>query len=200
MPWEKTYDEAEVLDAAMRAFWTNGYQATSMADLVAATGLNRGSLYAGFGNKRAIFLHALRHYDRTYRSGFLDQIVQRAAPRDAILAVFDAAARGDPCLPSGCLMVNTALERAPHDPEIAAVVAACMAHVEAFFADCLSRSEAPPPDIAEAARVLQGLMIAILVMRRANPDSPSIPALLGQARRLAGAPATTGPTSPAASA
>jgi TetR/AcrR family transcriptional repressor of nem operon len=186
MPWEKTYNEAEVLDAAMRAFWSNGFQGTSMADLVAATGLNRGSLYAGFGNKRTIFLRALRHYDATYRTGYLDHLGREHEPREAILAAFEAAARGDPKLPGGCLMVNTAMERAPHDTEIAAMVGACMAHVEAFFADSLSRCETSPPDVTETARVLQGLMVALLVMTRANRDSPSIPAILAQARRLVG--------------
>jgi len=189
MPWEKTYDEAEVLESAMHAFWSNGYQGTSIADLIAATGLNRGSLYAGFGNKRALFLRALAHYDATYRTGYLDRLGREHAPRDAILAAFETAARGDPRLPGGCLMVNTALERAPHDPEIATQVEGCMAHVEAFFADCLSLIKTDAPlrtDIADTAKVLQGLMVALLVLTRANRDSASVPAILAQVRRLIG--------------
>jgi len=83
-------------------------------------------------------------------------------------------------------MDNTALERAPHDPEIATIVETCMAHVEAFFADCLSRCESPPADVTETARVLQGLMVALLVMTRANRDSPSVAAILAQVRHLTG--------------
>ncbi|MGI9452457.1 MAG: TetR/AcrR family transcriptional regulator, partial [Geminicoccaceae bacterium] len=52
MPWDKQYDEADVLDRAMAAFWANGYEATSINDLVAATGINRGSIYAAFEDKR----------------------------------------------------------------------------------------------------------------------------------------------------
>jgi len=186
MPWEKTYDTAKVLDAAMRAFWSHGYQGTSMADLVAATGLNRGSLYAGFGNKRALFLRALRHYDASYRSGLLDQVREGGPGKQAILAIFDTVARGDAQMPGGCLMVQTAMELAPHDPEIATIVESSMAEVEAFFVTCLSQEDTPPPDAGETAKVLQGLMIGILVMTRTNRDSPSIPALLAQARRLIG--------------
>jgi TetR/AcrR family transcriptional repressor of nem operon len=196
MPWEKSYDEKEVLDAAMRAFWTYGYEGTSMADLVAVTGLNRGSLYAGFGNKRDLFLRALGHYDATYRTGHLERLAREQRPRDAILALFDLVERGDPDVPNGCLMVNTALDRAPHDPEIAAAVADSMAHVEAFFADCLARSTPPPPDTAETAQVLQGLLIALLVLTRANRDSPAIPSLIAQVGRLVGQEATSAPTSP----
>jgi len=184
MPWQKTYDEAALLEAAMRTFWAHGYEGTSMADLVAATGVNRGSLYAAFGSKRAIFLRALGHYDATYRTGYLDHLWRTHSPRGAILAAFDAAARGDPDLPGGCLMDNTALERAPHDPEIATIVETCMAHVETFFADCLSRCAPPPADVTGTARVLQGLMVALLVMTRANRDSPSVAAILAQVRQL----------------
>jgi len=185
MPWEKTYDEAEVLEAAMYAFWNHGYQGTSMADLVAVTGINRGSIYTGFGNKRTVFLRALALYD-AYRAAHLDQLARDKGPAERISAVFEAVAHADPHVPGGCLMVNTAMERAPHDPEIAAIVQAGMARIEAFFAESLSRCETPPSDIAETARVLQGLLVALLVMTRANRDSPSIPAILAQARRLAG--------------
>ena len=74
MPWEKQYNETEVLERAMNAFWTHGYQATSMSDLVEATGINRGSIYAGFSDKRTLFIKALRYYDKHYRADFLDQI------------------------------------------------------------------------------------------------------------------------------
>src|ERR1700733_14070568 len=51
----RMFDEQEVLDAAREAFWTNGYTATSLDDLTAATGLGKGSLYAAFGGKRQLF-------------------------------------------------------------------------------------------------------------------------------------------------
>jgi len=64
MPWQKCYNENEVLDNAMKAFWSKGYEATSLRDLVKATGINRGSLYNAFPGKRALFMRALDHYDR----------------------------------------------------------------------------------------------------------------------------------------
>ena len=60
MPWQKNYDETEVLEKATRAFWTHGYEATSMGDLVKATGINRGSMYAAFPSKRDLFLQVLK--------------------------------------------------------------------------------------------------------------------------------------------
>ena len=52
MPWVRQFDESEVLEKAMRAFWAHGFEATSLRDLVDCTGLNRGSIYAAFGDKR----------------------------------------------------------------------------------------------------------------------------------------------------
>ncbi|MGD9921955.1 MAG: TetR/AcrR family transcriptional regulator, partial [Pseudorhodoplanes sp.] len=67
MPWEKQFDTDEVLEKAMRAFWDRGYEATSLQDLVDHTGINRGSLYATFGDKHALFIAALRRYDESRR-------------------------------------------------------------------------------------------------------------------------------------
>lgn len=191
MPWEKSYIEADVLEAAMRAFWARGYQATSMANLVAATGLNRGSLYAGFGNKRDLFLLSLRHYDQTYRMGALEELGRVKDPRQAIFAAFELVSREDETLPGGCLMVNSAIELAPHDPEIAALVEASMRKVEAFFADRLHAARALgdlPGDrnIEETAKVLQGLMVALFVLRRARAERPVLDALRAELHRILG--------------
>ncbi len=58
----KQFDRHEVLDRAMAVFWERGYEATSIQDLLEATGINRGSLYATFGNKQQLFLVVLDHY------------------------------------------------------------------------------------------------------------------------------------------
>ncbi len=191
MPWEKSYITADVLEAAMRAFWARGYQGTSMADLVAATGLNRGSLYAGFGNKRDLFLLSLQHYDRSYRMGALEELRRDNDPKQAIFAAFDLVSREDQALPGGCLMVNSAIELAPHDPEIATLVEASMRQVEAFFANCLHAARAlgdlpGDRDIEDTAKVLQGLMVGLFVLRRAKAERPVFNAVLAELRRILG--------------
>ncbi len=74
MPWGKNYNEAQVLEKAMHAFWARGYEATSMQDLVEATGINRGSIYAAYTNKHTLFMSALRHYDNVHRVDYLNGI------------------------------------------------------------------------------------------------------------------------------
>jgi TetR/AcrR family transcriptional repressor of nem operon len=61
----RTFDEAQVVERAARQFLLTGYEATSVDDLVAATGLHRGSLYQAFGSKRGLFLAALERLSRS---------------------------------------------------------------------------------------------------------------------------------------
>ena len=135
MPWEKQYDETDVLERAMEAFWARGYEATSINDLVAATGINRGSLYAGFSDKRSLFLRALDHYDREHRQAFLLALERDHAPREAILAAFrqvvEACEEGRNR--KGCGLVNPAIELSPHDSDIGYIVEAKLEEVESFF-------------------------------------------------------------------
>ena len=65
MPWEKQFDPDTALDKAMQAFWAHGYDATSIQDLVDCMGINRGSMYATFGDKRSLFIQALNRYNTT---------------------------------------------------------------------------------------------------------------------------------------
>ena len=62
MPRAKCFDRNDALEKAMKAFWSRGYEATSMQDLVDCMGINRGSLYNTFGGKHELFLEALDHY------------------------------------------------------------------------------------------------------------------------------------------
>ena len=141
MPWEKQFDIDEGLEHAMRAFWAHGYEATSMQDLVEVMSVNRGSLYATYGDKRSLFLRSLRHYDAVYRTGYLATLERDHSPRQAILAVFDATvelslhAGGR----NGCFLVNTSIELSAHDPEIAEVVAHGLSETEGFFRRQLDR-------------------------------------------------------------
>lgn len=58
----REFDETQVLDRALELFWSRGYEATSIQDLVDVTGLGRASLYGAFGDKEAIFQRVLEHY------------------------------------------------------------------------------------------------------------------------------------------
>src|ERR1700722_299427 len=100
----KQFDRDEVLERAMVVFWRNGFQATSIQDLVEATGVNRGSLYPTFGDKRGLFLAVLKHYSERFGKPMMAQL-NDPDPRKAIEGMFEAIIRraSDPRWPRGCL-------------------------------------------------------------------------------------------------
>lgn len=191
MPWTKQYDETKVLERAMAAFWAHGYEATSVNDLVLATGINRGSLYAAFTDKRTLFVRALRHYDELYRKDFLSTLADEHPPKAAILEAFRAviAAGKSGRDRKGCLLVNTALELSPHDPEIDRLVRTSLAKVERFFRSMIEaaqrdgaiRKQVPAE---ETAKRLFGLFVGLRVIVRSRPEKALLDAALGQAEAL----------------
>lgn len=190
MPWEKQFDVDVALTRAMTTFWAHGYEATSIQDLVATMGINRGSLYATFGDKRRLFLEALRKYDHEHRDRGLSALAANNAPRAAILAAFEgaieAAMGGNR---DGCFLVNTALELSPHDPEIAAVVAEGLRETEGFFHIMIEEGQALgeiPTDLAadQTARALLGLFVGLRVLSRSRPEAPLLRSLADQASAL----------------
>lgn len=144
MPRHEQFDTNDVLMRAMNLFWRQGYQATSMTDLAKVMGLGRASIYNEFGNKHGLFVRALRHYDKVWRENWLADLTKSSSPRQAILDVFEAAI--DACLADGsrdgCLLINTALELSPHDPEVADIVTRAFTEMEAFFRTSVERGKA----------------------------------------------------------
>jgi TetR/AcrR family transcriptional repressor of nem operon len=164
-------------------------------DLDAGPGLlhghNRGSLYATFGDKRSLFIQALRRYDAVHRQAWVAALGETASPRRAILTAFEAviakvlkAGARD-----GCLLVNTALELSPHDPEISEIVRAGLAEMEGFFRRMIENGQAAgeiPTDLdaVETSRALLGLFIGLRVLSRSRPERALLRAIARQAEAL----------------
>ena len=191
MPWEKQFDPDTALQKAMQTFWARGYGATSMADLVTEMGVNRGSLYATFGDKRSLFIRALRRYDAEYRIAWIDALGKGNPPREAILSAFEdaIAAALEGGSRDGCLLVNTALELSPHDDEIGALVAEAMTGMEAFFRTMIERGQASsqiPADLqpSETAAALLSLFIGLRVLSRSRPEPTLLRAIADQAAAM----------------
>jgi len=191
MPWEKTYNETEVLERAMHAFWAHGYAGTSICNLVAATGINRGSIYAAYTNKRNLFMEVLRHYDKIHRQDFLARITLMHAAKEAIIAAFDAAARqcGADGTPGGCLLVNTELELSPHDAEVGDFVNASLLEVEDFFFSSIEAGQrqgtiAQSVKARTTAQALLGLFLGLRVLTRSRPHRTALNAITSQARTM----------------
>ena len=138
----KQFDRNEVLDRAMAAFWTRGYEATSIDDLVKATGIGRGSLYGTFGDKRQLFLAAL---DRYWNTVGMEMFAELSDPdaRHAIECMFDALIRraSNPKFPRGCLFTNTSLECPTCGDEIARKITETMGQQETAIYEVLRKAQ-----------------------------------------------------------
>ena len=117
----REFDEEEVLAAAMEAFWRKGFESTSLVDLTTATGLNKASLYRVFGDKHQLFLAALKNYADIEFRQTTTVVCADASPltnlRAVVRKVFEDA-NSD----KGCMMINSMVELAPHDPEVKALL------------------------------------------------------------------------------
>lgn len=137
------FDTAEALRAAMQLFWDKGYEATSLADLMHATGLSKSSLYAAFGSKHELFLTAFDAY-RANRKHDMERILTRSPARQGIEAFFRmiVADMRDPARGSGCMSINQAVELAPHDPQVQRRVEEDFSLIEDALAAAAERGQA----------------------------------------------------------
>ena len=105
----------------MDAFWAKGYEATSMTDLCCCTGLHKGSLYQAFGDKHTLFMNALKHYSDTEYHESLAVLEGLTSPLEIIRALVNKIC-DDATGEKGCMMINSVVELAPHDPEVKAAL------------------------------------------------------------------------------
>lgn len=107
----RNFDPDLVLESAMQLFWSKGYEATSLQDLLDATGLSKSSLYESFGNKQQVFEAAFTRYFNLRAQLMSERLARASSPlafiHDCLLSVLDDAESGTP---RGCMLVNVANE------------------------------------------------------------------------------------------
>jgi len=173
----REFDEAAALDAAMDCFWRHGYEATSVRDLAARMGITGTSLYNAFGDKRSLFRQALQRYAERSTRERIARLESTLPPKQAVRAFLGEIVERslDDRDRRGCLLVNSALEIAPHDPELGAELAARLGEIEAFFRRTVTAAQAdgsvpPDRDPADLARLLLGVTLGVRVLARTNPQ------------------------------
>jgi AcrR family transcriptional regulator len=115
----RTFDEDRAIEAAMRAFWSTGFEATSTEDLCEATGLGRSSIYNTFKSKRNLFEKALRRYMESKTASAIELLESTLPAQEKVRTLLWQSIDTETGDPTGCLVVNSMVELAPHDPEIA---------------------------------------------------------------------------------
>ena len=171
----KEFEPLEALDAAMDLFWRKGYELASMRELLDAMGIGRGSFYDTFGDKHTLFLSAIDRFQEV-RTLWVEETLH-GGELDSVDEVFSRSLDGlfqfQP--PRGCLLANSAVELAPHDPEVAARISDYIRRTEDAFHGALERArdrgEIPSDSDPRAlARFLVNTLHGLRVLARAGAD------------------------------
>lgn len=175
----RTFDEASVVDAARDRFWLSGYAATSLDDLVDATGLTRGSLYNAFGDKHSLYLRSFESYCAQIINSIRTQL---AGPDDAaadrlralVRRGVDNASSAD-APPLACFLSKATTELATRDPQVATLARRTLTHLDDLLThafDAARRAGHLPPERAPriAARHLLVALRGIEALAAAGVD------------------------------
>ena len=176
----REFDADEVLERATRVFWARGFEQTSLDDLCRATGLNRSSLYAAFGDKRDLYLRALARYEQgslARIAAALERRPLRAGLAEFLRALIDAIVAGPGR--RGCFIGNCAAEMARLDRGAAARVRRSLARIEAAFRDGLEKARArgelsAGADAGALARFLTAGIQGLRLVGKSNPDRAAL--------------------------
>lgn len=166
----REFDRDAALLAAMRTFWTQGYEGTSIQDLVAAMGVNKPSLYSTFGCKEEIFREAVELYDRIEGRATSQSLANAGTAREAVETMLRANARAYAIEegPRGCMIVLSSLLGAPENESVRAFLAENRLNGETMLRDRLAQGIAAgdlnsSADVGQLAAfyttVLEGLSI-----------------------------------------
>jgi AcrR family transcriptional regulator len=178
----RAYDPQAALRQVTDTFWKTGYAATSLDDISTATGMNRPSLYAAFGDKHALYLEALAEYWRISLAATREALADDRPLDEALMQAYDAAlsiyfsGEGDPL---GCFVMGTAVTEAVVDPDIRESLVAGLhtidADFEARFRIARERGELKgDADPAALAFLASATMQTIAIRARAGIPRPEL--------------------------
>lgn len=163
----------------MRLFWRKGYAATSVEDLTETLHLSRSSLYDTFGDKRKLFLEALKFYSARVIAGTAQTLKDAPSVVVAMQTIFDefTAGIGSESGMLGCFMVNSVAELVPYDDDVSEIAAAYTTTMQQMLVEALERGvaqgivtgeQSPEQLAAYVFNTIQGMRI--LIKSGATPD------------------------------
>lgn len=174
------FDRQDALEKSMELFWKNGYEATSLAELIKTMGIGRQSLYNAFGDKHSLFIEATKHYIGTTGQHVIDTLKGADSPigniRKTLEQIADFISDGK-C--RGCLVTNSIVELAPHDDEVRKLVQSMVNRVEKTIQGVLDRAveegEIPTETNTQAvARFLNSTVHGLVVIGKISPNRAAL--------------------------
>jgi AcrR family transcriptional regulator len=193
----RAYEPDIALGRARDTFWRKGFAATSLDDLAAGMGMNRPSIYAAFGDKRALYLRAVTEYSRASAATLVRTLNEPSSLRDGLGAVYRGACAfyqaGDPA-PRGCFLIGTAVTEATGDPHVRAIVDETFEAFTAAFTERFERAArdgqlAPLPPAA-LAQIATATLNNIALRARTGASAAAIDVLIDATTDVICAPAS----------
>lgn len=175
----KEFDENVVLKKAMELFWEQGYEKTSLSDLVEHMGIHRRSLYDTFGDKHTLFLKTIDYYEELIKKEVQFGILHTETAKQAIQFVFDFMIEGYENRPWGCLIVNSATEMGLRDKEVKEKTEAVFMHTEHLLADLVRKGQQTGEFSCDynaevLAEILQNTLLGIRVHLRTSTSKEKL--------------------------
>ena len=177
----REFDTTEALNEAMQVFWTKGFEATSLNDLIGAMKLSKSSFYDTFGSKHEVFLAAIEHYKKTVTAQVSAVSELDAPARKLIGSLFERAVERmtEEDGRRGCFLNNCAVEVALHDPAAAKLIGGGFAIMEDTFFALVQRGQeegevGADKDPRALARYLTSSLNGIMVMGKAGPGREAL--------------------------
>lgn len=191
---QKQFDTNAALDSALAVFWRQGYELTSMQDLVSAMGINRASLYDTFGNKHELYKKALQRYKNTSLAMTREKLINSPGTvSERLLNYFYSLSQSHVAEQQhiGCFLNNTAVELAPHYPDIAELVREAWQELENIFKavldDGVSKQELPANiNTTAIAATINMTLQGISVMAKAGTTNAQLGQIIGTVLSLLG--------------
>lgn len=179
-----TFKHEEVVIKAQQAFWTKGYTATSLEDVLEATGMGSGSFYNTFkGGKKELFRLAVNQRRQAFKQ-FANELEKSDTPINLIKDFFRSIASADaPTHMRGCLVANTIVEMAALDAELENEATAILKEVEQLYTQTIAKAQKNgtlkcQTNPALLGRYLVNLYNGLNVTRRMYPDPQQLSELV----------------------
>ncbi|MBE0339667.1 TetR/AcrR family transcriptional regulator [Paenibacillus sp. 23TSA30-6] len=179
MARSKEFEVNAVLDKAMMLFWEQGYEKTSMSDLVKHMGIHRRSMYDTFGDKHSLFLQAMDRYINKVEVTLTGEVKQSKTATEALQIIFRFMVLDEEGSPSGCLMVNSVTELAARDGDVDTRSIESFAITEQMFEQIILWGQRDGEftsdyEAKELAEYLHAISVGIRVMGRSTIDKEKL--------------------------
>lgn len=182
------FNREAALTNAVATFWSHGYSATTLDDLVESTGMNRPSIYNAFGDKEAVYRHALEQF----MAGLKTTIGERVTPerdlgralRNLYSGALDVYFAREPSL--GCFVFCTAPVEVVDHPAVRDLVSRLLIDLDELIADKFREAQEAGTwpsdrDPRLAARLAQGILHSIAIRARAGESRAALSRMAGAA-------------------